>query len=79
MTDDILTRIVSDPNIMAGQTCIKGTRIPVKSIIGQVARGRNRAEILADYEQLDDEDITAALQYGAYLAGGYVVDLPHSA
>jgi uncharacterized protein (DUF433 family) len=50
---------------MSGQACIRGLRIPVATIIRCVACGMRRDEILADYPDLEDEDITAALEYAA--------------
>ena len=53
------------PDLHHGDPCIKGTRIPVKNIIGSLADGMTVAEILAAYPQLTREDILAALAYAA--------------
>jgi uncharacterized protein (DUF433 family) len=58
-----LTRITFDPNIMGGQACIRGMRIPVSLIINLVAHNKTRPEILSEYPDLEDEDISAALLY----------------
>jgi uncharacterized protein (DUF433 family) len=62
------SRITFDFKIMAGQACIRGMRIPVSLIINLVAHGKPRAEIMAEYPELEDEDISAALLYAAWLA-----------
>jgi uncharacterized protein (DUF433 family) len=50
---------------MRGMPCIRGLRIPVATVIGQLAAGLTPAEILADFPDLESEDITAALEYAA--------------
>jgi uncharacterized protein (DUF433 family) len=61
-------RITFDADIMGGRACIRGMRITVATIVGQIAGGASREEILADYPALEPEDITHALTYAAYLA-----------
>jgi uncharacterized protein (DUF433 family) len=61
-------RITFDPKMMGGRACIRGMRITVALIINLVANGMNTDEILADYPDLDAEDIRQALQYAAFLA-----------
>lgn len=60
-----MTRIVSNPELRSGEPCIKGTRIPVSVIVASVAQGFTRQDIIAQYPQLKDEDITAALLYAS--------------
>lgn len=60
-------RITFDPQIMGGRACIRGMRIPVSVIVGQVAHGATIEEILADYPDLEPEDIRQALEYAAWL------------
>jgi uncharacterized protein (DUF433 family) len=60
-------RITFDPNIMAGRACIRGMRIPVSVIVGQLAHGATQEEVLADYSDLEPEDVQQALQYAAWL------------
>ncbi len=50
---------------MRGVPCVRGLRIPVATVLGQLAAGRSKAEILADFPDLEPEDITAAREYGA--------------
>ena len=64
-----LDRIVSDPNVCHGQPVVRGLRYPVEMILGLLAAGMSRDEILADYPDLDDDDLLAALEYGALAAG----------
>lgn len=61
----LLDRITVNPDQMGGLPCIRGLRVTVSMVLGQLAAGRTRDEILADYPYLQDEDITAALAYGA--------------
>jgi uncharacterized protein (DUF433 family) len=61
-------RITFDPKIMGGQACIRGMRIPVSLIINLVAHNKPRPEILAEYPDLEDADISAALLYAAWLS-----------
>lgn len=64
---EMLNRITFDPQIMGGRACIRGMRIPVSVIVGQFAHGATREEILADYPDLEPEDIQQALEYAAWL------------
>ena len=56
-------RITIDHAKMGGLPCIRGRRIPVSTVLGQLAAGRTEAEILADYPDLEPADIPAALEY----------------
>ena len=58
-------RITIDPAKMRGVPCIRGLRIPVATVIGQLAAGRTAADILDDVPDLEAADITAALEYAA--------------
>jgi uncharacterized protein (DUF433 family) len=64
----VFKRITFDPQIMGGRACIRGMRIPVSVIVGQIAHGATIEEILQDYPDLTREDITEALEYAAWLA-----------
>ncbi|MEW6368308.1 MAG: DUF433 domain-containing protein [Acidobacteriota bacterium] len=61
-------RITFDPQILGGRACIRGMRIPVSVIVGQVAHGASVDEVLADYPDLESDDIRQALEYAAWLA-----------
>ena len=61
----ISDRITTDPNICQGKPTIRGMRYPVSMILELLAAGMTADEILADYEDLEREDIAAALAYAA--------------
>ena len=61
-------RITFDPDIMEGQACIRGMRIPVSPIVNLVANGMTTEDIIKEYPDLEPEDIKEALQYAAWVA-----------
>jgi uncharacterized protein (DUF433 family) len=61
-------RITLDPQICHGKPCIRGLRYPVETVLEWLAGGMSIDEILADYEDLEREDILAALAYAARIA-----------
>ena len=63
-----LTRITRDPDVMGGKPCIRGMRVTVGTVVGLVAAGRTRDEILREYSYLEAEDISEALSYAAWRA-----------
>lgn len=63
-----LDRITFDPQIMGGQACIRGMRVPVALILNLVANGMTANEIISDYPYLEPQDIAQALKYAAWLA-----------
>jgi uncharacterized protein (DUF433 family) len=68
-------RIVSNPAVMGGQVCIKGTRIPVSVVLDNLAVGLSEAEIAASYPSLVGDDVRAALQYAAERADEQLIPL----
>jgi uncharacterized protein (DUF433 family) len=60
-------RITFEPGKMGGRACIRGLRITVGLIVGLIAEGASRDEILNDYPDLEPEDIRQALGYAAWL------------
>ncbi|MCP4667531.1 MAG: DUF433 domain-containing protein [Deltaproteobacteria bacterium] len=60
-------RITFDQKIMGGRACLRGMRIPVSVIVGQIAHGASFEEILEGYPDLDRKDIQQALEYAAWL------------
>lgn len=60
-------RITFDPNIMGGRACVRGLRIPVSVIVGQIAHGATFDEILASHPDLEREDVKQAVEYAAWL------------
>ena len=65
---DLLSRITIDPNICHGKPCIRGLRYPVQTILEFLASGMSHNEILEDYEDLEEEDLLASLQYAVELS-----------
>jgi uncharacterized protein (DUF433 family) len=63
-----LTRITRDARMMGGKPCIRGMRVTVGTIVGLVAAGRTREEILGEYPYLEVDDIAEALAYAAWRA-----------
>jgi len=61
-----LTRITLDPAVMGGKACIRGQRVTVSMILGLLASGRSREEILKAYPYLEFEDVDQALSYAAW-------------
>ena len=58
-------RITVNPAQMGGVPCIRGLRIPVATIVGLVAESRSDADILADYPDLEPDDIRQAVAFAA--------------
>lgn len=63
MTD----RITVNPAVCHGKPCIRGLRYPVENVLEWLASGMTMDEILADYEDLERQDILASLSYAARL------------
>ena len=61
-------RITFDSNLMGGRACICGMRVTVSLILNLVANKMTAAEIVKEYPYLEEEDVTQALQYAAWLA-----------
>lgn len=63
-----LERITQRPDVMGGKPCIRGQRVTVGMIVGQIASGVTTEQLLADYPYLEHEDIAQALRYAAWRA-----------
>ena len=61
-----LPRITLDPAVMGGKSCIRGIRVTVGTVVGLLAAGRSREEILKAYPYPEPEDIDQALAYAAW-------------
>jgi uncharacterized protein (DUF433 family) len=68
-------RITQRPDVMGGKACIRGLRVTVGMIVGQIGAGRNIEDLLADYPYLEREDILQALRYAAWRAEEREVEL----
>jgi uncharacterized protein (DUF433 family) len=62
---DLMRRIVVDPEIRSGKPVIRGTRMTVTDILEYLAGGMTSEEILADFPDLERDDIRASLAYAA--------------
>jgi uncharacterized protein (DUF433 family) len=70
-----LVRITVDPTVCSGNPCIRGLRFPVARLLGLLATGETREQILANYPYLEAGDIDEALRYAALLAEDEAVTL----
>ena len=75
----LLKRISIDPNVCFGKPCIRGTRLWVSLILDFLAEGMSIGELLAEYPQLTEEDIRAAIAYGAEMSRQRYVEIPGEA
>jgi len=66
--DMLLSRITIDPAVCHGKPCVRGLRYPVETLLELLSSGTTIDEILADYEDLEREDLLAVLAYAARLA-----------
>lgn len=75
----LLRRISIDPDVCFGKPCIRGTRIWVSLLLDFLANGASIEEILEEYPQLTEEDVRAAIAYGAEMSRERYVDIPAEA
>ncbi len=61
-----LDRITQDPAVMGGKPCIRGMRVTVGMVVGQIGAGQTVESLLEDFPYLEREDIMQALQYAAW-------------
>lgn len=59
-------RITQEPDVMGGKPCIRGLRVTVGMIVGQIGDGRSIEDLLAEYPYLEREDVLEALRYAAW-------------
>ena len=64
----LLDRITIDPEVRFGKPCIRGHRITVQEILEWLSSGASSEQILADYPQLEPDDLLAVYAYAAQLA-----------
>ena len=67
-SSELLERISTNPSICHGKPCVRGLRYPVDMISDLLSAGMTSEEILADYDDLEPEDILAVLAYAARLS-----------
>lgn len=70
-----LERITTDPSICHGKPTVRGLRYPVETLLELLASGMTIPEILADYPDLERDDLLAALEFGALASGNRVTPL----
>ena len=63
-----MDRITRNPAVMGGKACIRGMRVTVSMIVGQIGAGHSIEGLLASYPYLEREDILQALRYAAWVA-----------
>jgi uncharacterized protein (DUF433 family) len=68
LMDKLLSRITIDPMICHGKPCVRGLRYPVETLLELLSSDMTIDEILADYEDLERQDLLAVLAYAARLA-----------
>ena len=68
-------RITLDPAVMGGKPCIRGQRVTVGMIVGQIGAGCSIEALLGDYPYLEREDVLEALRYAAWRAEEREVDI----
>ena len=64
----LIARITIDPQICHGKPCVRGLRYPVEVLLELLSSGMTHVEILADYDDLEPEDLLAVLEFAARLA-----------
>ncbi len=66
--DALLDRITIDPLLCHGKPCVRGLRYPVEMLLELLSSGMSHEEILADYSDLENDDLLAALAYAARIS-----------
>ena len=74
-----IERVTVDPAQMGGVPCIRGLRVTVSMLLGQLAAGRTVEQVLVDYPYLEREDVTAALGYAAAIVNEREIPLARPA
>ena len=75
--EQLLERISIDPAVAHGQPCVRGTRVLVTVILDALAAGMTPAEVIAHYPSIAEDDVRAAVAYGAWLAKQEIHSLSH--
>ena len=65
---NLLSRITIDPDICHGKPCVRGLRYPVEVLLGLLSSGMTFDELLSDYEDLERDDLLAALAFATRLS-----------
>jgi uncharacterized protein (DUF433 family) len=67
-SQQLLSRITVDPDICHGKPCVRGLRYPVEFLLELLSGEMTKEQILADYSDLEADDLRAAIAYGARLS-----------
>ena len=65
--DPLLTRITIDAAVCHGKPCVRGLRYPVETLLELLSSGMTFDEILADYEDLERDDLRSILAHAAWV------------
>ncbi len=68
-------RITRDPKVMGGKPCIRGMRMTVGMIVGQMGGGATIEELLKEFPLLEREDILEAMSYAAWISSHLETDI----
>lgn len=60
------SRITQSPDVMGGKPCVRGLRVTVGMIVGQIGAGRSVDDLLVEYPYLERADVLEALRYAAW-------------
>ncbi len=63
-----LERITQTPGVMGGKACVRGMRVTVSMIVGEIGAGRTIDQLLQDFPYIEREDVLQSLRYAALLA-----------
>jgi uncharacterized protein (DUF433 family) len=73
-----LDRITQQPDVMGGKACIRGMRVTVGMVLGQIGAGHSIEDVLVDFPYLEREDIMQAIRYAAWRAEEREVQLANA-
>jgi uncharacterized protein (DUF433 family) len=67
---EVFPRITIEPGKCGGKPCIRGYRLTVEHVLALLAEGSTHEDLLREWTFLEEDDIRAALRYGAWMSGG---------
>ncbi len=75
VNENLLTRITVDPEICHGKPCVRSLRYPVESLLEYLAGGDSVEDVLAEFPDLEREDILACLEFSRRILAGKSIHL----